>query len=181
MPYLSRRHHDCLLEYVVATTSHQLNVAVVSDRPSISNSNRRRRPVNLVRTDDCCYVIVQVVVSCILVVPQIRVRWQTVCFSISVHYDNSVRTAKNIRCVHHYVTGPSRELWLYERCPFTVRDLLYWGITTTQRRTSGRLIRSGDLHSTAPKQKSTLTVMSEIAIAILANERWTLPGSSNNK
>ena len=29
------------------------------------------------------------------------------------------------------VTGPSGDLWLYERCLVTVRDLLYWGITTT--------------------------------------------------
>ena len=29
------------------------------------------------------------------------------------------------------VTGPSGELWLSKRCPVTVRDLLYWGITTT--------------------------------------------------
>ena len=55
----------------------------------------------------------------------------------------------------------------------TVRDLLYWGITTTQRRTSGRLVRSGDLHSTTPKQNSTLSVMTQIAITILTNERWT--------
>ena len=70
------------------------------------------------------------------------------------------------------VTGPSGELWLYERCPVTVRDLLYWRITTTQPRTSGRLFRSGDLHSTTPKQNSTFTVMTQIAITILTNERW---------
>ena len=40
-------------------------------------------------------------------------------------------------------------------------------------RTSGRLIRSGDLHSTTPKQNSTLRVITQIAIAILTNERWT--------
>ena len=74
---------------------------------------------------------------------------------------------------YRIVTGPSGELWLYERCPVTVRDLLYWRITTTQPRTSGRLIRSGDLHSTTPKQNSTLRVMTQIAITILTNGRWT--------
>ena len=66
-------------------------------------------------------------------------------------------------------------LWLSERCPVTYSGIFcIEGFQPQQRRTSRRLFRSGDLHSTtSPKQNSTLRVMSRIGITILANARWT--------